>query len=154
MMYYRLFAIIAFLCIGLQFTNAQMGYIPQRGQRGYIPPNRTPARMIHVEKDVQQELEKILPVCVSAFSLDDFEKGIFRQLLTRKIERENAVIRNEDIKPEDRSKQFLQIEKTFQEDLKAILTDDEIEQYLLIDFSKENRQDKKEKRKRRKKNKS
>lgn len=151
----KLIAVCCFLvCFGFQFAEAQLGYYPQRGQRGYVPRMNTPVSAVTVEKDLQKELERIVPICTQEFQFDDFEKEIFKQLLTKKIEDENRIISNEDMKPDDKRKIYVQIDKTFQVDLKTIMTPDEIEQFALMNFHKEERVTKKEKRKKRKKNKS
>ena len=84
--------IVLLILISSQFTFAQQAHLPQRGQRGYVPPPKNMHRTNIELKDVQKELELIVPICVSEFALDDFEKEIFKQLLTQKIEKENAIL--------------------------------------------------------------
>ena len=108
-------------------------------------------RAIRVEKDIQKELDLIVPICAQEFQFDEFEKEIFKQLLTKKIEDENKVIVNEDMKPEDKRKYYIQIDKNFQGELAMIMTPDEIEQFGMMNFHKEERETKKEKRRKKKK---
>ena len=138
-------------CLGFQFAEAQYGYYPRRGQRGYVPPMNNQPRAIRVEKDIQKELDLIVPICSQEFQFDEFEKEIFKQLLTKKIEEENKVIVNEDMKPEDKLKYYTQIDKNFQKELAVIMTTEEIEHFGMMNFQKEERETKKEKRRKKKK---
>ena len=139
-----------YLCLSLVLMtfmgNAQLGTRGSR-QRAVAPPP-TASSYVTV-KDVHEEVSKIVPLCVTEFQLDDFEKEIFKNFLTHKIESENAVLLNEDIKGADRRKQLEHIDKEFYAELTAILTNDEIEAYKLMDFDR-----KKKKKKKRKKKKS
>lgn len=148
----KIIAVFCFLlCFGFQFAEAQLGYHPQRRTRGYVPPMNNQPRAIRAEKDIQKELDLIVPICSKEFQFDDFEKEIFKQLLAKKIEEENRITLNEDLQLEDKRKNYIQIDKNFQADLATIMTPDEIEQFGLMNFNKEEREKKKDKRRKKKK---
>ena len=75
---------------------AQQVYGVQRGQRGYIPPPKYEASVYITTLNAYEELEKILPKSVEVFSLDDFEKEIFKGLLLEKFENYNRIVENTD----------------------------------------------------------
>lgn len=142
--------ILATLLLVVTTIGAQnLGQI-QRGQRGYTPPpinNSTPFVEL---KDVNEELNKILPICVTQFSLDDFEKEILKILLTNKFESENTVLEDKKVNRDERRKRFIQIEKDFYSELTAIMNIEEIERFKVLDFDQVEKDEKKKKKKRKK----
>lgn len=153
-MSFRSLCFVFLVIFGFNFTSAQRPYQPQPGQRGYVPtPKNIPRQNLGL-KDVQKELEVIIPACVLEFNFDEFEKEIFKQLLTRKIEGENALYSSESITRDDRRKALIQIDKDFYSEVSSIMTPEEIERFKVMDFDKEKKEKKKEKRRKKKKNKS
>lgn len=145
--------ILATLLLVVTTIGAQnLGQI-QRGQRGYTPPpinNSTPFVEL---KDVNEELNKILPICVTQFSLDDFEKEILKILLTNKFESENTVLEDKKVNRDERRKRFIQIEKDFYSELTAIMNIEEIERFKVLDFDQVEKDEKMKKKKKKKKRK-
>jgi len=131
---------------------AQQMYGPQRGQRGYIPPPKYEPSVYIATINVYEELEKTLPKCVDAFSLDDFEKEIFKGLLLEKYDNYNKIVEKTDSSKQSRQEALKQLEIDFVKSLAIILTPDEITTFIDMDFSA--REEKKKRRKQRKKKKN
>ena len=130
---------------------SQQLYNVQRGQRGYIPPPKYEASAYITTLDVYEELNKVLPVCVTTFSLDEFESQILKGMLLKKYESYNTIVSNTDNSKEARQEQLKQLDIDFVKSLTIILTPDEITTYVDMDFSDKKKG--KKKRKRRKKGK-
>ena len=131
---------------------AQQVYGVQRGQRGYIPPPKYEASVYITTLNVYEELEKILPKSVEIFSLDDFEKEIFKGLLLEKFENYNRIVENTDSSKQARQESLKQLEIDFVKSLAVILTPDEITTFVDLDFSGKEEKKKRRKEKRKKKN--
>ena len=131
---------------------AQQLYGPQRGQRGYIPPPKYEASVYITTLNAYEELEKTLPKCVDTFSLDDFEKEIFKGLLLEKYDNYNKIVENTDSSKQARQDALKQLEIDFVKSLAIILTPDEITAFVDMDFSA--KEEKKKRRKQRKKKKN
>ena len=133
-------------------TFAQQVYGVQRGQRGYIPPPKYEASVYITTLNVYEELEKVLPKSVEVFSLDDFEKEIFKGLLLEKFENYNKIVENTDSSKQARQDALKQLEIDFVKSLAVILTPDEITTFVDMDFSGKEEKKKRRKEKRKKKN--
>ena len=131
---------------------AQQVYGVQRGQRGYIPPPKYEASVYITTLNAYEELEKILPKSVEIFSLDDFEKEIFKGLLLEKFENYNRIVENTDSSKQARQESLKQLEIDFVKSLAVILTPDEITTFVDMDFSAKEEKKKRRKEKRKKKN--
>ena len=131
---------------------AQQVYGVQRGQRGYIPPPKYEASVYITTLNAYEELEKILPKSVEVFSLDDFEKEIFKGLLLEKFENYNRIVENTDSSKQARQESLKQLEIDFVKSLAVILTPDEITTFVDMDFSGKEEKKKRRKEKRKKKN--
>ena len=131
---------------------AQQVYGVQRGQRGYIPPPKYEASVYITTLNTYEELEKILPKSVEIFSLDDFEKEIFKGLLLEKFENYNRIVENTDSSKQARQESLKQLEIDFVKSLAVILTPDEITTFVDMDFSGKEEKKKRRKEKRKKKN--
>ena len=131
---------------------AQQVYGVQRGQRGYIPPPKYEASVYITTLNAYEELEKILPKSVEVFSLDDFEKEIFKGLLLEKFENYNKIVENTDSSKQARQEALKQFEIDFVKSLAVILTPDEITTFVDMDFSGKEEKKKTRKEKRKKKN--
>ena len=136
------------LSFSIQSFSQQL-YNVQRGQRGYIPPPKYEASAYITTLDVYEELNKVLPVRVITFSLDDFESQILKGMLLKKYESYNSIVSNTDNSKEARQEQLKQLDIDFVKSLTIILTPDEITTYVDMDFSDKKKG--KKKRKRRKK---
>ena len=139
---------IAILFFSTQSFSQQL-YNVQRGQRGYVPPPKYEASAYITTLDVYEELNIVLPMCVSSFSLDEFETQILKGMLMKKFDSYNAVVSNTDLSKDARQDQLKQLEIDFVKSLTIILTPDEITTYVDMDFNKK----KKEKRKKKKRKK-
>ena len=131
---------------------AQQVYGVQRGQRGYIPPPKYEASVYITTLNAYEELEKALPKSVEVFSLDDFEKEIFKGLLLEKFENYNKIVENTDSSKQARQEALKQLEIDFVKSLAVILTPDEITTFVDMDFSGKEEKKKRRKEKRKKKN--
>ena len=131
---------------------AQQLYGVQRGQRGYIPPPKYEASVYITTLNAYEELEKVLPKSVEVFSLDDFEKEIFKGLLLEKFENYNKIVENTDSSKQARQEELKQLEIDFVKSLAVILTPDEITTFVDMDFSGKEEKKKRRKEKRKKKN--
>ena len=139
---------IAILFFSTQSFSQQI-YNVQRGQRGYVPPPKYEASAYITTLDVYEELNIVLPMCVSSFSLDEFETQILKGMLVKKFDSYNAVVSNTDLSKEARQDQLKQLEIDFVKSLTIILTPDEITEYVDMDFNKK-KKGKKRKKKRKK----
>ncbi len=139
----KIFFLLLFFNISL--FQAQQFYGPQRGQRGYIPPPKYDTSTYVVSVDVYDELEKVLPKCISEFKLDDFEAQILKDLLIKKFESYNLIVQNDDISKEKRIDFLKQHEIDFINSLSIILSPDEISKYMDMDFTKKKKKKKKKK---------
>jgi len=126
---------------------SQQLYNVQRGQRGYIPPPKYEASAYITTLDVYEELNKVLPVCITAFSLDEFESQILKGMLLKKYESYNSIVSNTDNSKEARQEQLKQLDIDFVKSLTIILTPDEITTYVDMDFSDKKKGKKKRKKK-------
>ena len=131
---------------------AQQVYGVQRGQRGYVPPPKYEASVYITTLNAYEELEKVLPKSVEVFSLDDFEKEIFKGLLLEKFENYNKIVENTDSSKQARQEALKQLEIDFVKSLAVILTPDEITTFVDMDFSGKEEKKKTRKEKRKKKN--
>ena len=143
---------LLFILVFSSNTLAQQLYGPQRGQRGYIPPPKYEASVYITTLNAYEELEKILPKSVEIFSLDDFEKEIFKGLLLEKFENYNRIVENTDSSKQARQEALKQLEIDFVKSLAVILTPDEITTFVDMDFSGKEEKKKRRKEKRKKKN--
>ena len=143
---------LLFILVFSSSTLAQQLYGPQRGQRGYIPPPNYEASVYITTLNAYEELEKILPKSVEVFSLDDFEKEIFKGLLLEKFENYNRIVENTDSSKQARQEALKQLEIDFVKSLAVILTPDEITTFVDMDFSGKEEKKKTRKEKRKKKN--
>ncbi len=141
---------IAILFFSTQSFSQQL-YNVQRGQRGYVPPPKYEASAYITTIDVYEELNIVLPMCVSSFSLDEFETQILKGMLMKKFDSYNAVVSNTDLSKDARQDQLKQLEIDFVKSLTIILTPDEITTYVDMDFNKK-KKGKKRKKKRKKDN--
>ena len=141
---------IAILFFSTQSFSQQI-YNVQRGQRGYVPPPKYEASAYITTLDVYEELNIVLPMCVSSFSLDEFETQILKGMLMKKFDSYNAVVSNTDLSKDARQDQLKQLEIDFVKSLTIILTPDEITTYVDMDFNKK-KKGKKRKKKRKKDN--
>ena len=142
-----------FLLVVTSLSAQNLGHV-QRGQRVYTPPPLNNTRTYIELKEVNEEVNKMLPICVSEFNLDDFEKEILKSLLTNKFESENAVLEDKKVNRDERKKRFIQIDKDFYSELSAIMTVDEMERFKVLDFEKVEKEEKKKKKKKKKRKKS
>ena len=149
-----LFKFLSFTTILLLTAHSfsQQLYNVQRGQRGYIPPPKYEASAYITTLDVYEELDNVLPVCVTSFYLDEFETQILKGMLLKKFESYNSIVSNTDNSKEARQEQLKQLEIDFVKSLTIILTPDEITTYVDMDFNKKEK-GKKRKKKRKKGNK-
>jgi len=146
--FFKFLTFIAILFFSTQSFSQQI-YNVQRGQRGYVPPPKYEASAYITTLDVYEELNIVLPMCVSSFSLDEFETQILKGMLVKKFDSYNAVVSNTDLSKEARQDQLKQLEIDFVKSLTIILTPDEITTYVDMDFNKK-KKEKKGKKKRRK----
>ena len=146
--FFKFLTFIAILFFSTQSFSQQL-YNVQRGQRGYVPPPKYEASAYITTLDVYEELNIVLPMCVSSFSLDEFETQILKGMLVKKFDSYNAVVSNTDLSKEARQDQLKQLEIDFVKSLTIILTPDEITTYVDMDFKKK-KKEKKGKKKRRK----
>ena len=126
---------------------SQQLYNVQRGQRGYIPPPKYEASAYITTLDIYEELNKVLPVCITTFSLDEFESQILKGMLLKKYESYNSIVSNTDNSKEARQEQLKQLDIDFVKSLTIILTPDEITTYVDMDFTDKKKGKKKRKRK-------
>jgi hypothetical protein len=143
------FLIFFFISIFSIESFSQQLYNVQRGQRGYIPPPKYEASAYITTLDVYEELNKVLPVCVTTFSLDEFEAQILKGMLLNKYESYNSIVSNTDNSKEARQEQLKQLDIDFVKSLTIILTPDEITTYVDMDFSDKKKGKKKRKKKKR-----
>jgi len=148
-----LLAFIGVLSTSFQDLSAQQAYRTQRGQRGYTPPPKAPSDAYIEIKDPYEVTSMMLPKCVEAFSLDDFEKEILKGMLIKKYEGLNVVLENKDNNREERKSKMLALDKAFFLELSSILSIDEVEDFKMMDFS-ETREERKEKKRNKKKRKN
>ena len=145
----KLFICLIFPFISFQSFSQQV-YNIQRGQRGYIPPPKYEASAYITTLNVYEELNAVLPMCVTAFNLDEFETQILKGMLLKKFESYNVIVSNTDNSKESRQDQLKQLEIDFVKSLSIILTPDEITTYVDMDFSDKKKENKKKRRKNRK----
>ena len=144
--FFRFFTIIAILFFSVQSFSQQL-YNIQRGQRGYVPPPKYEASAYITTLDIYEELDKVLPMCVSSFSLDEFETQILKGMLLKKYESYNSIVSNTDNSKEARQEQLKQLEIDFVKSLTIILTPNEITTYVDMDFNKKKKGKNRKKRK-------
>lgn len=134
-----------------QALNAQQIDGIQRGQRGYVPPPKQSFKTYFELKDPYEETNIILPKCVEAFKLDAFEKEILKSILIKNIESHNVILSDKKNTREVRQKKIIELNKYFYKELSSILSEEEIEEYKVMDFE-ETKEEKKKKKKDRRKN--
>ncbi len=139
--------------ISANLTIAQnLGQI-QRGQRGYTPPPRYNTKAFIELKDVEQELAIILPKCEAEFSLDAFQKEILKNILTKKIEDENAILSDDKNTRELRKSKIVARNNQFFVELGTILTPEQVTAFKNLNFTEASEEEKKEEKKKNKKKK-
>jgi hypothetical protein len=123
----------------------------QRGQRGYIPPPIATNNDAYIEIiEPFEEVEKMMPKCISVLKLDAFEQEIIKGMLLKKFESQNFIVKEEKNTREDRKRKLTELDKEFFKELSTILSPEEIEAYKNIDFKESSKE--KKKRKKNKKN--
>jgi hypothetical protein len=133
----------------VNFTFAQnLGQI-QRGQRGYVPPMVLNSDTYIEVVEPFEEVEKMMPKCISVLKLDAFEQEIIKGMLLKKFESQNVIVKDEKNTREDRKRKLTELDKEFFKELGAILSPDEIEAYKNIDFNKTSKEKKKRKKNKR-----
>ena len=150
---YFLFLGILICCV-FQTVNAQQVDRIQRGQRGYTPPPKVNHETYIELKDPYEATNIILPKCVEAFKLDDFEKEILKNILIKQFESQNAILSDKKNNREDRKKKILDFDKVFFRELSTILSAEEIETFKTINFEESKEERKKKKKDKRKKRKT
>ncbi|NND52446.1 MAG: hypothetical protein HKN54_08565 [Flavobacteriaceae bacterium] len=151
----RLFLYLILICFSSTFLMAQQPNRIQRGQRGYVPPPKYSTNTFIEEKDPQKETEIILAKCNEVFQLDAFQNEIIKGMLIKKFQDENVILTDKANTREDRKKKIIARNNQFYNDLSSIMTNEQINQYKVMNFE-ETKEDKKtrKKKKRDKKNKS
>lgn len=139
------------ICCTFQALNAQQIDGIQRGQRGYVPPPKQSFKTYIELKDPYKETNIILPKCVEAFKLDAFEKEILKNILVKNIESQNVILSDKKNTREVRQKKIIELDKYFYKELSSILSEEEIEEFKVMDFE-ETKEEKKKKKKDRRKN--
>jgi hypothetical protein len=122
----------------------------QRGQRGYAPPILYNNEAFIELVDPYDEVDKMMPKCITALNLDAFEQEIIKSMMIKKFESQNVILKDEKNTREDRKKKMDDLNKEYLKELSTILKPDEILKYQAIDFTETN----KEKKNRRKKKKN
>jgi hypothetical protein len=146
-----LLLILVLLCFESQVVNAQYGYGSQQRQQRRFSPAPVQSTQNSIElKNPYEVMSIILPKCVEAFKLDDFEKEIIKGILLKKLESQNVILGDEDSSVDDKKKMLKEIDNIFYKDLALILSTEEIESFKTMDFS-ETKEDKKQKKKKKKK---
>ncbi|MBT8258492.1 MAG: hypothetical protein KJO49_08475 [Bacteroidia bacterium] len=146
----RIFGILSLVLIFSTYSFAQQPSMVQRGQRGYTAPMQFDNTAYIKLTDPVEETQRVLEKCVSAFNLDDFQKEIMKNILTKRFEDHNVILSDEDNTKDLRRKKIEAREKLFVIELETIITRDQVEQFKDMDFS-ETKEDKKKKKKRKRK---
>ena len=152
-----LLTILFFFLVGTT-TYAQQADRIQRGQRGYVPPPKYSNKTFIELHDVEVETKLIVDRSVKEFSLDDFQREILKNLVSKKLEDENAILSDDSNSREDRKKKVIDRNNLFLTELNGILTPAQVEAFRNLDFSeleadvKEEKKRSKRKRRRKSKN--
>ncbi|MAZ26155.1 MAG: hypothetical protein CL868_03630 [Cytophagaceae bacterium] len=89
-----------------------------------------------------------LPIYVEQFGLDPFKTEVLRSYLTDYYDKVFRLQKNEQLKGDAARKEYEFIENDFKENLRTILTEDEVNKFLAIDnFDKKNKKKRKSKKK-------
>lgn len=141
-------ALLAFTCTvasaqyGQQYGNRRRSSISQMPQAKEEPPKPKTAEEIATER---------LPTYVSTFNLDPFESEVLRSNLVDHFNKMMALNKNQTLTPKEMREEFERYEKDFKSNLSTILSEDEIEQFIAMDFSstgkRKRKKEKKEKNK-------
>lgn len=153
----RTFQILIILCLLFSVGTSKAQQIDriQRGQRGYVPPPKQTLNTYIELKDPHHEASFIVPACEKEFKLDAFQKEIFKSLLIKKIEDENAILSDEKNTREDRKQKLISRNNLFFVELESIMTKEQIDTFKHMDFTEDEKEHKKKKkREKKKKNKS
>ena len=144
------FGLLLILSLIINVGFAQQADQIQRGQRGYSPPilynNSTFIALVNP----QEELDKIMPKCISEFNLDAFEQEIIKAMFVKKFESHNAILEDEKNTRTLRKKKLDNLDKEFLKELGTMLSPEEVEKYKTMDFT-ETKEERKERKKREKK---
>lgn len=146
-----------FLICSVFLINAQNVNRIQRGQRGYVPPPKYSMSTFIELKDPVEHTNRVVSMCTEAFGLDDFEREILKSMVYDNVESENAILSDEGNTRETRKQKVIALNNQFLKDLSNILSEEEINQYKMMDFEEpleENNKRKKEKKRKKKKDKS
>jgi hypothetical protein len=150
-----IFSLIIIFCLATQFINAQQvdPNRVQRGQRGYVPEPKYKTTTYIGLHDVQNEINIIVPKVVKELKLDDFQKEIFKNLLTQKLEDENSILEDKRNTRETRRKKTLERGKQFIKSLSEIFSKEQVDEFNVMSFSESKDEKKARKRKGKKNNK-
>ena len=149
----RLFGVLSLLLLMTTYGFSQQADMIQRGQRGYVPPMQYNNSAYITIKDPVEETQLVLAKCEQEFALDAFQKEIMKNMLIKRFEDENAILKDEANTKESRRKKLDLREKQFFAELESILNQDQVERFKDMDFSETKSDKKKRKKKKRKRNK-
>lgn len=132
-------------------TYAQQADRIQRGQRGYVPPPKFSNKTFIELHDVAVETDYIVNMAVKEYGLDDFQKEILKNMVTKKLEDENAILTDKSNSREERKKKIVARNNLFFSELNGILTPEQVEGFRNLDFEQMGEESKEEKKKSKKK---
>ena len=146
--------ILLFLFLGSLYGNdiiAQQVNQIQRGQRGYVPQMRLNEDTYIDLVDPYEEVDKMMPKCITELGLDAFEQEIMKAMLLKKFESSNVILSDEKNLRADRKKKLDALNKEFLKELRTILNSEEVDVFNAMDYS-ESKIEKTRRKKKKKKN--
>jgi len=150
---------ISILFLSLLFFNQSVfaqGYrLPQRGQRGYIPPSTQGSTGAYKAgpKDASTIVEEQMPTYIVELKLDAFKEEVLKSLLIQYYTKREPIQSDYSIEYTDRQDILLKLEEELHTELTTILSPEELEGFKNIHFldAKEKKKKIKEKKKKDKK---
>jgi len=130
---------ITILFFGLLFLNQtafSQGYrLPERGQRGYIPPVTQGAGAYNAgPKDPVAIVEEQMPTYVSELKLDAFKEEVLKSILIEYYGKRDPVESDYTIKYTDRQDILFKLEEDLHTELATMLSPEELEGFKRIYF--------------------
>jgi len=136
-----LLIVITLVLLGIYDASAQYGY--GRGYGGYgrsrmgssMMGQTGPSGPTEEPPTASEIAEERMPEYVAEFKLDPFETEVLRTYLEEHFNKIMALQKEKGKDAETMRKDFERMQNDFKANLKSILTDEEIEKFIAMDFS-------------------
>lgn len=142
----RFILVLTIFLLGTCGMSAQLSNV-QRGQRGYTPTARPYGQYDGEKTDPYEILSERIPVFTETFGLDTFESEVLKSILLTSYERMAAISDDPKLKFTDKQELIMAEDAILRKELNVILSEEQINTLMVMDFSEKSKKKKKKKKK-------